>query len=119
MLCVVVRQPGGAFHLANDRVKRAVLVVRRAEIAQTRVWFAGKMVQKGGGKPRFPDACLARDQDHLPIAGLCPGRFFPTLASWRERAAAGIFEEFLENAHAAPMRSRIDLSTAVFDAFAE
>jgi hypothetical protein len=31
---VVARQPGGALHLADDRIKRAVGVLRRAEIAQ-------------------------------------------------------------------------------------
>src|SRR5262245_19545790 len=39
---VVVRQAGGTLHLAYDRIKRAVRVLRRAEITQTRVRFAGK-----------------------------------------------------------------------------
>ena len=36
---VIVRQSGGTFHLANDRVKRAVGVLRRAEIARRVVWL--------------------------------------------------------------------------------
>ena len=34
---VIVCKPCRAFHLADDRIKRAVGVMRRAEIAQTRV----------------------------------------------------------------------------------
>ena len=42
--CVVVRQSGGTFHLADDRIKRAVGVLRRAEIAQARVRFGRRGV---------------------------------------------------------------------------
>jgi len=38
---VVVRQSGGALHLANDRIECTVRVLRRAEIAQARRRFAG------------------------------------------------------------------------------
>ena len=31
---VVAREPGGAFELVDERIERAVLVMRRAEIAQ-------------------------------------------------------------------------------------
>jgi len=34
---VVMRQSGGTFHLADDRIKGTVDVLRRAEIAQARV----------------------------------------------------------------------------------
>jgi hypothetical protein len=39
---VVVGEPGGTFHLTDDRAKRAVGVLRRAEIAQPCVWLAGE-----------------------------------------------------------------------------
>src|SRR5205807_1806305 len=52
---VVVRQSSGAFHLANDRIERAVRVLRGAEIAQARVRFGGEALQKRGREPRFPD----------------------------------------------------------------
>ena len=39
---VIMRQSGGAFHLAYDRIKRAVHMLRGAEIAQARVRFGGE-----------------------------------------------------------------------------
>ena len=68
---VVVRHSGGTFHLADDRIKRAVGVLRRAEIAQPRVRLAGEAFQKRGRQPRFADAGLAGKQHHLAFAGLC------------------------------------------------
>ena len=56
---VVVRKSSGAFHLADDRIKRAVGVLRRAEIAQARVRFACEAFQQRRRKPRFADAGLA------------------------------------------------------------
>ena len=70
--CVVVRQSGGALHLADDRIKRAVGVLRRAEIAQARVRFAGEAFQKRRREPRLADTGLAGEQHHLAFAGLCP-----------------------------------------------
>ena len=70
---VVVRQSGGAFHLADDRIKRAVGVLRRAEIAQPRVRFAGEAFQQRRREPRFADAGLAGEQHHLAFAALRPG----------------------------------------------
>ena len=67
---VVVHQAGGAFHLADDRIKRAVRVLRRAEIAQARVRLGGEAFQQRGREPRFADARLARQQYHLAFAGL-------------------------------------------------
>ena len=69
---VVVRQSGGTFHLADDRIKRAVGVLRRAEIAQARVRLASETFQKRGREPRFADAGLAGEQHHLTFASLCP-----------------------------------------------
>ena len=48
---VVMRQFGGAFHLADDRIKRAVGMLRRAEIAQARVGLAGELFQQRGREP--------------------------------------------------------------------
>jgi len=45
---VVMRQSGGTFHLADDRIKRAISVLRRAEIAQTRVRLANETFHKRG-----------------------------------------------------------------------
>jgi hypothetical protein len=69
---VVAHQSGGAFHLADDRIKRAVRVLRRAEIAQPRVRLSGEAFQQRGGEPRFPDAGLAGEQHHLAFTRLCP-----------------------------------------------
>ena len=74
MRCVVVRQSGGTFHLADDRIKRAVGVLRRAEIAQARVRLASEAFQQRGREPRFADPGLAGEQHHLAFAGL---RFRP------------------------------------------
>ena len=69
MRFVVVRQSGGAFHLANDRIKCTVRVLRRAEIAQARMRFGGEAFQQRGREPRLADACLAGEQHHLAFAG--------------------------------------------------
>jgi len=42
----VLREPSGALHLANDRVRRAVSVLRRAAVAQARVWLCSKAFQE-------------------------------------------------------------------------
>ena len=68
---VVVRQSGGTFHLADDRIKRAVGVLRRAEIAQARVRLGGEAFQQRGREPRFADTGLAGKEHHLAFAGLC------------------------------------------------
>src|SRR5262249_40889465 len=63
-MCVVVHQSGGAFHLAHDRIKRTVRVLRRAEIAQARMRLGGEAFQQRGSEPRFPDTGLAGEQHH-------------------------------------------------------
>ena len=55
---VAVRKSSSTFHLANDRMKRTVGMLWRAEIAQTRVRFSGKA---------FQHAAVSRD---LPIPAL-------------------------------------------------
>ena len=67
---VIVRQSGSTFHLADDRIKRAVGVLRRAEIAQACVRF-GEAFQKRRCEPRFADTSLAGEQYYLAITRLC------------------------------------------------
>ena len=61
---------GGALHLADDRIERAVGVLRRAEIAQARMRLAGEALQQRGRQPRFADARLAGEQHDLALARL-------------------------------------------------
>ena len=61
-----------SLELSDDRVKRAVGVVGGAEIAQREVRLARQLLTKGVYQPRFADARLARDQDHLAVAVLGP-----------------------------------------------
>jgi hypothetical protein len=67
---VVAAEPGGAFELADHRMERAVLVVRRAEIAQPRVRFRGDALLDRLGQPRLADPRLRGNQDDPPLAGL-------------------------------------------------
>ena len=69
--CVVVREPSGAFHLTNDRVERAVRVLRRAEVSQARVRLASKAFQERSRQSRLADARFTGEQHDLPFAGLC------------------------------------------------
>ena len=62
---VVVRQSGGALHLADDRIKCTVRVLRRAEITQARMRFDGQAFQQRGRESRLANACLAGEQHHL------------------------------------------------------
>jgi hypothetical protein len=48
---VVVRQSSGAFHLADNRIKCGVRVLRGAKIAQARVRFCSEAFQKRGREP--------------------------------------------------------------------
>ena len=66
-----MRKSGGTLHLADDRIKRAVSVLRGAEIAQPRVWLSRKTFQQRRRQPRLPDARLAGEQHHLAFADLC------------------------------------------------
>ena len=65
-------KPSRAFHLADDRVKRAVGVLRGTEIAQARVRLASEVSSKCRRKPRFADPGLAGEQHDLAFAGLGP-----------------------------------------------
>ena len=67
---VVVRQSSGTFHLADDRIERAVGVLRGAEIAQARVRLSSKTFQQRRRQSRLADACLAGKEHYLAFAGL-------------------------------------------------
>src|SRR5205085_4897822 len=67
----IARKPGGMFELDDERVERAVLMMRRAEIAQAGMRFASDLLGESSSKPRLADARLTRDQHHPPFAGLC------------------------------------------------
>ena len=47
-------------------MQRAVLVVRRAGVAQADVALIPQPLQEGSGQARLANARLAREQDHLP-----------------------------------------------------
>ena len=64
---------GGAFDLADERIERAVRVLRRAEIARARVRLGRKAFHERSGQPRFADAGLAGEQHHLAFAAPCRG----------------------------------------------
>ena len=70
MRSVVARQSGGALHLADDRKKSVVGVLRRAEIAQARMRLIAEAFQQRGGEARFADPGLAGQENHLAFTGL-------------------------------------------------
>ena len=57
--------------LGDARIERAVLVMRRAEIAQPRVWLAAEPLHDGLSDARLADTGLARDQHDAAVATLC------------------------------------------------
>jgi hypothetical protein len=67
---VVVHKPSGALRLADNRIKSAVRMLRRAEIAQATVRLVSETIKKRSRKPRFAYASLARQQRYLAFAGL-------------------------------------------------
>ena len=79
---VFVRQSGGTLHLADDRIKRAVGVLRRAEIAQARVRLGGEAFQKAAvsrdlpmpASPESSTTCLRRSL--LSTSAAAAIRFF-------------------------------------------
>jgi hypothetical protein len=58
------------FHLADDRIERAVGVLRRREVPQPSVWFAFQALHKRSSEPRFANTCLAGQEDYLAFADL-------------------------------------------------
>jgi hypothetical protein len=57
---VIAREPGAAFELDNERLERAVLMVRRTEIAQARVAIALDALRQRRGEARLADPRLPR-----------------------------------------------------------
>ena len=70
---VLARKPGGPLHVADDRMERAIRVLRRAEIAQPHMRLARQPLQKRRGQARLADARLARKQNDLALARLRHG----------------------------------------------
>src|SRR5215472_7931123 len=58
---VVTSESRGAFQLANKRVECAVLIVRRAEIAQSGMWLGLYVLRQRRGQARLADPGLAGD----------------------------------------------------------
>ena len=67
---VVVREPSSPLHLADDRIEGAVGVLRRAEVAQARVWLVSEAFQQRSRQSRLADARFTGEQHHLAFAGL-------------------------------------------------
>ncbi len=61
-------EPGRALHVADDRMERAVGVLRRTEIAHADMRLAHKPLQQRRGQSRLADAGLAREQGDLSFA---------------------------------------------------
>jgi len=57
--------------LGNAWIERAVLVVRRAEIAQARVWLADEPFHDSLSDTRLADPGFAGDQHHATVAPFC------------------------------------------------
>ncbi len=67
---VFARKAGGVFQLGNERVERAVAMVRRAEIAQPDMRFALDLLLECRGEAGLTDAGFTGDQHDLPFAFL-------------------------------------------------
>src|SRR5262249_51845499 len=70
---VCVRELRGTLHLADDRVERAVGVLRRTEIAQCPVRFGRNALQQRRSQARLADTRLSGKQHHLSLAVFCLG----------------------------------------------
>jgi hypothetical protein len=64
------RKVGRLLELGNDGEERAQGMMRRAEVAKTRVRFALQSAHQAFGEPRLADAGLAGEQDDTSFAGL-------------------------------------------------
>ena len=61
-------QTGGTLDLVNERVERAVAVMRRAKQPEPGMRLFGKPVLQDGGQSRLADARLATDQHDAAVA---------------------------------------------------
>ena len=67
---LVAGEPGGAFELRDEGIERAVLMMRRAEMAQAGMRLGSDLLGESDREPRLADARLAEDQDHSTFAAL-------------------------------------------------
>ena len=67
---VLAAEARGVLELGDEGMERARLMVRRAEIAQPRVWLACRLLEYRLGKTRFADAGFANQHHHPALAGL-------------------------------------------------
>ena len=67
---VLTLDAGGSHELADDRIERAVLVIRRAMVLQPRMRLGLEPLQQRSREARLADARLAGDQHDAPFAGL-------------------------------------------------
>ena len=129
---VVMREACGPFELRDKGMERAVLMVRRAEIAQPRVRPAFEPLAQRRGQPRFADARLARQQYHLPLArrGALPAaqqlvQFLLASDERRQRAGAQRLEPAFDRARPQRLpdrqrrREALDLDRAEIAQFEE
>src|SRR6516164_2739162 len=66
---IVTRKARGVLQMTDEGVEGAVLVMRRAEIAQAPMRLLRDAFFHRFGQPRFADARLSRDQHDPPVAG--------------------------------------------------
>ena len=66
---IVTRKARGVLQMTDEGVEGAVLVMRRAKIAQPPVRLLRDAFFQRFGQPRFADPRLGRDQHGLPVAG--------------------------------------------------
>jgi hypothetical protein len=64
-----MREAGCPFELRDDRMERAVGVLRRAGTVEADAGFASDPLAESDHEPRLPDPGLARDKGDLPGAG--------------------------------------------------
>ena len=72
---ILAANTGGVLKLADERKKRAVLLQRRAEIAQPEVRLLGDVLLERPCEARLSDPGFAADQHDATFAGL---RLLPT-----------------------------------------
>ena len=69
---VVLRQSSSTLHLADDRIERAVRMLRGTAITQAHVRFGGKSLQQRRRQYRLANAHLAGEQPTWPSSVLPP-----------------------------------------------
>ena len=67
---VLARKPGRTLHVSDDRMERAVGMLRRAEIAHSHMRLARQPLQQRRGQARLADTGLAGEQNDVALARL-------------------------------------------------